>query len=417
LNGDNSMVDFKKIIWKLENSNSLIDAEKELWTEQSRVSSKSMTLDEINDKYESGEQRIVTESNRERLPNFVSALENRNYMDLRPFYQRRSRWDIDRQSKLIESFIINIPVPPIFLYERDFNSYEVMDGQQRITAIRDFYTNKFELTGLDLWPELNGLLYTNLPSKVKAGIDRRSISSIVLLKESAPDDEEATFLRQVVFERLNTGGIKLEKQEIRNCLYKSPFNEILFQLAEIDEFRKAWNLPLFSKEERNISIALPIHKDNFYKKMEDTEMILRFFALRHANQYKNGMKGFLDLYMSKATSFPTADLLKLAMLFENVIRLGHSIYGDLLFRTYDPDKCLWDKTASKAFYDAVMVGLSLVIDKSSINNLVKNRALVIEDTKHLFSKFTEGELTGRANSKSDVMRRISIFMDMLNEHL
>ncbi|MBU2877718.1 GmrSD restriction endonuclease domain-containing protein [Aliiglaciecola lipolytica] len=407
----------EEITWKLENSDSFVEAEKKLWVEQSKILSKQMTLDEINEKYENGEQRIVTESNRERLPNFVTALENRNYMDLRPFYQRRSRWDTDRQSKLIESFIINIPVPPIFLYERDFNSYEVMDGQQRITAIKDFYTNKFTLTGLELWPELNGMMYTNLPSKVKAGIDRRSISSIVLLKESAPDDEEATFLRQVVFERLNTGGIKLEKQEIRNCLYKSPFNELLFELAEIDEFRKAWNLPLFSKEERNISISLPIHKDTFYKKMEDTEMILRFFALRHANQYRNGMRGFLDLYMSKATSFPKKDLSELAILFKDVICLADAIYGELLFRTYDPVKCLWDKAPSKAFYDAVMVGLSVVISDLNINNLIKNRAAVIQSTKDLFSKYSEGELTGRANSKGDVIRRISIFTDMINEHL
>src|ERR1700719_1819278 len=78
------------------------------------------TLDEdINAKYNKRELRIVTESNREQLPNFVEALKRPNWMELRPFYQRRPRWDSVRQSKLIESFIMNIPVPPLFVYESD----------------------------------------------------------------------------------------------------------------------------------------------------------------------------------------------------------------------------------------------------------------------------------------------------------
>ena len=88
---------------------------------------------EINRRYERREQRIVVESNREKLPNFVEALKRPNYMNIRPFYQRRPRWDQIRQSRFIESFIINIPVPPLFLYEASYNSYEVIDGQQRIT--------------------------------------------------------------------------------------------------------------------------------------------------------------------------------------------------------------------------------------------------------------------------------------------
>lgn len=128
----------------------------------------------INERYVRGEGRIVIESNREKLPGFVNQLKSPNYMDLRPFYQRRPRWDSKTQSLLIESFIMNIPVPPVFLYERDYNSYEVMDGQQRITAIRDFYANAFKLRGLETWPELNGRTYATLPEKIRAGIDRRS---------------------------------------------------------------------------------------------------------------------------------------------------------------------------------------------------------------------------------------------------
>jgi len=83
----------------------------------------------INERYTRGEGRIVIETNREKLPGFVDQVKQPNYMDLRPFYQRRPRWDVARQSLLIESFIMNIPVPPVFLYERDYNQYEVNETE------------------------------------------------------------------------------------------------------------------------------------------------------------------------------------------------------------------------------------------------------------------------------------------------
>ncbi|MGL6342326.1 MAG: DUF262 domain-containing protein, partial [Waterburya sp.] len=148
-----------------------------MWEKLSSKNYNSQITDEqINDKYEQGQQRILTEINREKLPSFADSLKKNNYMDVSPFYQRRLRWDKKKQSQLIESFLINIPVPPIILYEKEYNSYEVMDGQQRITAIKDFYNNDLELTGLKLWSELNGRKYQQLPDKIKAGIDRRAIS-------------------------------------------------------------------------------------------------------------------------------------------------------------------------------------------------------------------------------------------------
>ncbi|MHC5675990.1 DUF262 domain-containing protein [Nostoc sp.] len=117
----------------------LAPTEEQMWKASAFQSRTQMSDSEINDKYESGEQRILTEMNREKLPSFVEALKKPGYMDVRPFYQRRDRWDEKMQSRLIESFLINIPVPPIVLYEKEFNFYEVMDGQQRITALRDFY--------------------------------------------------------------------------------------------------------------------------------------------------------------------------------------------------------------------------------------------------------------------------------------
>ncbi|PBN41392.1 hypothetical protein SxD43FB_22105, partial [Sphingobium sp. D43FB] len=149
----------------------LAPSEASLWTRIPREKRAHVSDAEINERYIRGEGRIVIETNREKLPGFVSLLKQPNYMDLRPFYQRRPRWKAPKQSLLIESFIMNIPVPPVFLYERDYNSYEVMDGQQRITALRDFYAGRFELVGLERWPEINGRDYQTLPDKIRQGLD------------------------------------------------------------------------------------------------------------------------------------------------------------------------------------------------------------------------------------------------------
>ncbi len=244
----------------------------------------TMTDRQINAKYEKGDRRMLTEINREKLPSFAATLKKSGYLNVRPDYQRRERWDAKKQSRLIESFLMNIPVPPIILYEIDYNAYEVIDGQQRITAIRDFYDNKLQLEGLEIWEELNGRNYQELPSRIKAGIDRRSLSSIVLITESTSNLEEAMFLKQQAFERINTGGVSLSKQEVRNCLFYGDFNNLLIELAENDIFAKAWGIPLKKSQKPT--------ENSLYKKMEDVELVLRFFALRHMDNFKYGIASF-----------------------------------------------------------------------------------------------------------------------------
>src|SRR5512142_947992 len=104
----------------------LASSETTMWSKPIKEPLPRVTDEEINSKYASRELRIVTESNREQLPNFVEALKRPGWMKLRPSYQRRPRWDRERQSRLIESFIMNIPVPSLFVYESDLAKYEVM---------------------------------------------------------------------------------------------------------------------------------------------------------------------------------------------------------------------------------------------------------------------------------------------------
>ena len=387
-------------------------AETQMWDTPPKERSNVLSITQINEKYEKGEQRIVTETNREKLPNFVSALKKEDYMEVRPFYQRRARWDETRQSRLIESFIINIPVPPVFLYEKSYNSYEVMDGQQRITAISDFYNNKFALSGLDLWPELNGMKYTDLPNKIRSGLDRRSISSIVLLKESAPDEEEAIFLRKLVFERLNTGGVKLGRQEIRNSLGHGIFNDLLFELARNDLFRDIWDLPRFEEEEE-INNKIPIYDNTFYKKMEDIEVVLRFFAFRHMDNFRYGIQGFLDLYMIRSSSFNQKDITFLRNLFHVTLKTAYSIYGEDVFKFYEKGK--WDKKPLKGIYDAVMSSLSGFSKNPS--QLIEKKEKIVQKTIDLFSSQGRSAFTGRASTKKDLENRIFLFRNLFAEFI
>ena len=306
---------------------------------------------------------------------------------------------------------MDIPVPPVFLYERDFNSYEVMDGQQRITAIKDFYDNGFALKGLETWPELNGRSYKGLPEKIKAGIDRRSITSIVLLKESTGSEEEASILRETVFERLNTGGIKLERQEIRNALYRGLFNDAVDALSRWDLFRTVWDLPLYVPQE--IDTNRELVEDPFFSKMSDKEMILRFFALRHVEHYKGGMQAFLDLYMRKAMKFQPEGVDFLHDLYMDTLILADGLYGDLLFRAFSPEADEWDGKPHKAFYDAVMIGLQPFLRYRNL--LYAQRETIITATEMLFSRYPLGTFTGRGNTKSDIQERISLFSNMIRE--
>jgi hypothetical protein len=390
------------------------ESEKGMWHDLPKESTSSPTDDEINTKYSKRELRIVTETNREQLPNFVAALRRPEWMQLQPFYQRRRRWDDKRKSKLIESFIMNIPVPPCFLYESEFARYEVMDGQQRISTISDFYENRFKLKGLEQWPELNGRIYDKLPSEIRRGLDRRSISYIVLLKESATTRDEEILLRQQVFERLNTGGVELENQEIRHCIYHSNFDKLLVDLSRHPIMRRAWGLVPYSKEEDE-NPPEQLLKNSHFSKMRDAEFVLRFFALRHAENYRGGMQNFLDQYMVRSRRFTADDIRTLRVLFTETIELADAIYGDTLFRPWNAKGQQWSSTPQIAFADSIMVGLSEFLNKKP--NLMAAKDDLRAATKQLVINSPTGTFTGQRNTKDTVITRIRAYQDVLQAHV
>ncbi|MCC5640872.1 DUF262 domain-containing protein [Nostoc sp. CHAB 5844] len=163
-----------------------------------------MTDDEINAKYEFGQNRLIQEIDRIKLPALVENIKsNPNYMKIDNDSQYSGDWDDVKKSKLIESFIVNLPVMPIVLYDRSYHTYVVIDGKQRLKAIVDFYSNNLTLSGLEVKTELNGLTYTNLLANVKAELNRYSISLITIVPSGDASPEEIAKLIEVVANRLN----------------------------------------------------------------------------------------------------------------------------------------------------------------------------------------------------------------------
>jgi hypothetical protein len=368
--------------------------------------------EEINEKYISGEVRIVTEQARYPLDTICTMLNSGKYL-LRPDFQRRRRWDRSKQSRLIESFIMNIPIPPIFLYEYEFSKYEVMDGLQRLTAIKEFYDDKFSLEGLEYWKELNGKKYSELPQEIKSGIDRRYLSSLILLKETASSKTKADEMKQLVFERINSGGVKLEYQESRNALHSGNFNDLVITLSRNEYFCKIFDIPISEEETEELA------NNTMYKTMADVEMVVRFFAMRYLDEYEGiSLKVFFDKFTDSANKLPQSVLDDYQHVFEQTIKLVYDIYGEQAFCLYKQvsGKQQWYLTRNpkKTIYDPVMTVLSQKLDYADTfnNNKDKVMAATIELMKNQPELFN-----GRKGTKSDIAKRIDAFDAMFNKFI
>lgn len=384
---------------------------------ENRIDNTTKTDEEINDKYLKGEVRIVTEQARYPLSTIKDMFNGKDYI-LNPDFQRRLRWDSAKQSKLIESFIINVPIPPIFLYEKEYSVYEVMDGLQRITAIKEFYEDRYVLEGLEIWPELNGKKYSTLPEQVRKGIDRRYISSIILLKETAKDLKTAMALKQLVFSRINSGGAKLEDQEYRNALYPGIFNNLTIELARNATFCEIFDIPQPTETE-NLSedlISVELRENPKYKTMKDVETVLRFFAMLQIDSWENvTLSRFLDSFLECANKLPQEVITHYKILFEHTIQLAYDIYGEKAFcmwkKNSKGDTYRWTKRAATVIYDPLMVVLSENLSKAE--HLIKIKSEIVEGTRNLFEDNDE-LLNGRNTSSSNVKDRIRIFREYFN---
>lgn len=382
------------------------------------------TDEELNARYAKGEIRIVTESARYSLAGILSMLQEQMDVEgegvppgtkeprykLDPEYQRRHRWSNERKSRLIESFLMNVPVPPVFLYERDLARFEVMDGRQRLTALSDFYADQFELCGLEYWADLEGRTYSTLPKKVRDGIDRRYISSIILLKETAASDEQAALLKKIVFERLNSGGVELSSQETRNAIYNGPLNKLCMTLSESPMFRRMWGIPSNQAngsalkdeellEEGEISTLIG---RRMFEKMEDVELILRFFAYRQISSFRAGLNKiseFLDRFLYKGNSFDAEVLRAYKHMFESTVEFLFEALGQDAFTTMGASQ-----RPTKIVYDPVMYVANDVQVKAKYKELTQAKDILREELASAYAD-NAALFSGRRTNYSDTQSR------------
>lgn len=409
----------------------LFEGERISWT-QSEEQNKIVSDSAINEKYISGEVRIVTEQARYPLDTIKSMVESNKY-ELMPAFQRRHRWDNDKKSRLIESFIMNVPIPPIFLYENEFSYYEVMDGLQRVTTICDFYSDKFQLSGLERWPELNGKKYSELPEKIRQGIDRRYLSSIILLQESAKDEAKAQQMKQLVFERINSGGIQLEPQETRNALYNGRMNRLCAELSRNKYLCLLFNIPhkdlledgqltLEDWEEDVVEEEFQtiLDENPLYKKMTDVELVLRFFALRNIEGYSNQFNNFLDRYLIKANEFDENLLNSLKNLFVRTIEFAYNLFGKKAFyllrrrRSGGEEKWFWYERSTTTVYDPLMYVLSDLLPQKE--KLLSSKEVIGEEIAGVYQAHYD-VFEGRNSNRSDIEKRICIYTDFFRKYI
>ena len=240
---------------------------------------------------ELGEQRrtVDFDSFDIQVQQLLTMLQERQ-ISIAPAYQRQFRWNDARCSQLIESLMLGIPIPNLFMATNADNTWEVVDGLQRLCAIVKFAGTPELRAQLDLKGALtlndlqkigkfNGVTFDGLPPHIQQHIRTRPLKVVTL------NDKSDTVVRFDLFERLNTGGISLTKQEIRSCVYQGPFCDKLDILSRIEDFKTV--VKLTEKQEADGTAE---------------ECVLRFFAfLDRYSDFDHSVVAFLNGYMKDAS--------------------------------------------------------------------------------------------------------------------
>jgi 5-methylcytosine-specific restriction endonuclease McrA len=240
-------------------------------------------------------------------------------LDLQPEYQRNFVFDVYKASRLIESILMDVPIPVIYIAEEGDYRYSVIDGQQRLTSFMCFIEgqfpdkSEFRITGLSIMKELNRKRFDELDPALKKKIKKTSLHCIIINNESDRD------IKFEIFERLNTGSVRLNEDEIRNTVYRGPYINLLRKIAEEDpEFHQV------------------VRKDNFRKRMLYRGMILRFFALSEKTylNYRPSYKQFCNKHLRDYQNLLPTKAEELYDRFKKCLGLCRDVFGDNAFRRF-----------------------------------------------------------------------------------
>lgn len=304
-------------------------------------------------------------------------------IDVAPEYQRHFVWDEQRQSQLIESIFLGIPVPSLFMATNKDSSWEVIDGLQRLTTIVNFVGNeetirrmnpkglKLILRGLEKLESMVGSKFEDLASPIQMMFLTRPLRVTVLNDRSDFD------LRYDLFERLNTGGVSLHPQEIRNCVFLGEFNDFLKECAENEDFRSVVKLTTNAERTGNME-----------------ELVLKFFAyFEDRDSFVHSVKGFLNDYMERKTkSFKNRS--ELQSLFRDTFQLLNQALPDGIVRGHRRN------ITPLILFEAISIGTADALASGPpINPGVLAALLDDPHLRHL--------TTGATNSRAKLLERIA----------
>lgn len=297
-----------------------------------------------------------------------------------PDFQRQFVWKQNQASKLIESFLIGLPVPPVFLYtERTSQKFLVIDGQQRLRSVFYFFEGLFgaerkgrrevfSLKGLSEKSKYRDKTFEDLTADDNP--DGRRLKNSVLrsfiVQQLDPLDDTSIYH---VFERLNTGGTFLANQEIRNCVHRGEFNNLLHDLNKLPEWR------------------LILGRPNPDSRQRDVELILRFFALLDVTHYTKPMKDFLTKFMAKNATPAAATLQKFRKLFSTTCLQVAKSLGERPFHIR--------AGLNAAMFDCVMVNFAHHLD--SVPSNIRDRYNRLKQNQQFL------ELVSLATANDDVV--------------
>lgn len=362
------------------------------------------TDQEIDDAFQNISFRVIYQTNSFLLPQLRDLIDDGEVINVRPEYQRRSRWTNKKRSQLIESLLLNVPIPSLFFYESDLARYEVMDGQQRMNAIADYLSNSFALTGMEKLPFLNRKKYQDLTPRIKRSLDRASLSAVVLLQESKTTENDPFLIRRYVFEKLNTGGEKLNAQELRNSLYRSEFNKLIVSLAREKKFCEAFGIPVYTHlDDDPMYQNKAREKNQMYKTMADCQAVLRVFALLDDLDISGSMRVILDRCMKKNLNKNSVEVEELKEKFIKTLQTSISFFDGQPFLL--PANESGKQRVSLAFFDAVMVSVWRRFDK--MDDMEKSTQRIGEQISAALLGNLEA-LTGKANTSTAIKARINL---------
>ncbi|WP_181306839.1 DUF262 domain-containing protein [Rufibacter sp. XAAS-G3-1] len=348
---------------------------------------------------EQSQRKILWQAKDFSIREFLSMRQD-GELDLQPEYQRNFVASVQIASRLIESILLDIPIPVIYLAEDRDGTFSVIDGQQRLTSFVSFLDGKFpngdefKLSGLKVLTDLNRKKYEQLTKDQQTKVKTTTLHSIIIKKESNED------IKFEIFERLNTGSTKLNEDEIRNTVYRGNYIKLLAQLSESKLFHSL------------------VQKDNFKNRMIYRGMILRFLALSEKSyiNYKSSMIQFCNKELRDNRNLTPEKAQEYKNRFEHCIDLVKTVFGNNAFRRYLPGNEFaggkWALTQiNMALFDLQMVGFVNYSKNSILANADAIREglldLMITDTKFQ-------ELIGYKTSDTDnVKKRFKIYMELL----